>query len=75
MVAADHEWSRDEFTVTTLRRAAALLGSARVSRASFGILPKRTLLSEFFREVHAKEKVRDRVDALASTLQACAPQT
>jgi error-prone DNA polymerase len=53
----------------------ALLGSARVSRAGFGVTPKQSF-EEFathhrFRTIR---KVRDGEDALASTRDACAPQ-
>jgi nitrous oxidase accessory protein len=41
--------------------------SARLRRAGFGILPKRTSFSRL-----TPEKVRERVDAFVSTLQACA---
>ncbi|PYL31452.1 MAG: hypothetical protein DMF39_02805 [Verrucomicrobia bacterium] len=52
-----------------------ILGSARVSRAGFGVAPKRT-----FPEFHSvaclepREKVRDREDALPNTREACATQ-
>jgi hypothetical protein len=50
-------------------RPRADLGSARILRAGFGVPPKRTSHARM-----ASEKVRERVDAFASTLQACAPQ-
>jgi error-prone DNA polymerase len=53
-----------------------LLGSARVSRAGFGVSPKRTSLvnaGDSFCET--KRKVRDGEDAIASTRDACATQT
>ena len=45
------------------------LGSARVSRAGFGVPPTRTsfVLREPKRTFNAHGKVRDREDALAST--------
>ncbi len=54
----------------------AILGSARVSRAGFGVAPKRSLL----RHGHSlcceiPRKVGDREDALASMRDACATQT
>ena len=50
------------------------LGSARVSRAGFGVAPKRTF-AVFHRTTcfARRRKVRDREDALASTRDACAP--
>ncbi len=52
-----------------------LLGSARVSRAGFGVAPKQALL----RHGHVwcceiPRKVREREDALANTRDACATQ-
>jgi len=54
----------------------ALLGSARVSRAGFGVAPKQSF--EEFAIHHgfrAIKKVRDGEDALASTPDACAPES
>ena len=51
------------------------LGSARVSRAGFGVPPKRTLFFHYPKRFNAYGKVRDREDALASTRDACAPQS
>jgi nitrous oxidase accessory protein len=49
-----------------------ILGSARVSRAGFGVAPKRTFhRGSFFED---QSKVRDREDALASRRDARAPQ-
>jgi len=45
------------------------LGSARDSRAGFGVPPKRT-----FRNRSLLLKVRDSEDAVASTREACATQ-
>ena len=55
----------------------SILGSARVSRAGFGVTPNRTLLSISFitGENGMLREVRDREDALASTRDACATQT
>ncbi|PYK32077.1 MAG: hypothetical protein DME58_06525 [Verrucomicrobia bacterium] len=52
------------------------LGSARVSRAGFGVPPKRTLTVCYPSE-HSTftEKVRDCEGALASTRAACAPRS
>jgi error-prone DNA polymerase len=53
----------------------ALLGSARVSRAGFGVAPKQSF--ERFATRHefcASRKVRDREDAITSTRDACATQ-
>src|SRR5437867_7133021 len=52
----------------------AFLGSARLQRAGFGILPKRTFReSRFTTQVKSKQSSRMQ-NAFASTLQACAPQ-
>ena len=52
----------------------ALLRSARLQRAGFGILPKRTSLERRFTS-HIDSKKSSRMqNAFASTLQACAPQ-
>ena len=54
----------------------ALLGSARVSRAGFGVAPKQSL--ERFttrKEFCVSGKVRDGEDALANTRDACVPQS
>jgi error-prone DNA polymerase len=54
----------------------ALLGSARVSRAGFGVAPKQSF--ERFttrKEFCVSGKVRDGEDALANTRDACAPQS
>ena len=54
---------------------ALFLGSARVSRAGFGVAPKRTLpLRGSVPSYELPRKVRDREDALASTRDARAPQ-
>jgi hypothetical protein len=51
------------------------LGTARVSRAGFGVAPKRTsITSHFAFRLPRQRKVRDREDALASTRHACGPQ-
>jgi len=51
-------------------------GSARVSRAGFGVPPKRTSIkSQFCVHLLRRTKVRDRDDATASTRDACAPLT
>ncbi|MGH8100309.1 MAG: OB-fold nucleic acid binding domain-containing protein, partial [Chthoniobacterales bacterium] len=50
------------------------LGSARLQRAGFGILPKRTFLEMKFRAVLRPKKSSRMQNAFASTLQACAPQ-
>ncbi len=52
----------------------ALLGSARLQRAGFGILPKRTFLESRFTSQIQSEKSSRMPNAFASTLQACAPQ-
>ncbi|PYJ80603.1 MAG: error-prone DNA polymerase [Verrucomicrobia bacterium] len=53
----------------------AFLGSARVSRASFGVSPKQSFEAFATRNGFcASEKVRDGEDALANTRGACAPQ-
>ncbi len=52
-----------------MKRGSGTPGSARLQRAGFGILPKRT-----FSLSRAGRKVRDGGHAIASTLQACAPQ-
>src|SRR6188472_2079990 len=50
------------------------VGSARLQRAGFGILPKRTSLERRFTS-HIDSKKSSRMqNASASTLQACAPQ-
>src|ERR1700750_787142 len=52
----------------------AFLGSARLQRACFCMLPKRTFReSRFTREVKSKQSSQMQ-NAFASTLQACAPQ-
>src|ERR1700757_3350227 len=52
-----------------------ILGSARLQRAGFGILPKRTFLErKFTRQSDSKKSSRIQ-NVFASTLQACAPQT
>src|SRR5215470_11708237 len=49
-------------------------GSARLQRAGFGILPKRTFLqSRFTSQIECRKSLRMQ-NAFASTLQACAPQ-
>jgi hypothetical protein len=45
-------------------------GSARVSRAGFGVPPKQSFLQQC-----CQEKVRDREDAITSTRDACATQS
>ncbi len=60
-----------------VNRALALtpLGSARGSRAGFGVAPKQSsFVHRYIRCVERHRKVRDREDALASTRAACAPQ-
>jgi error-prone DNA polymerase len=53
----------------------AFLGSARLQRAGFGILPKRTFQeSRFTRHIQSNKSSRMQ-NAFASTLQACAPQS
>src|SRR5712671_3343001 len=53
----------------------AFLGSARLQRAGFGILPKRTFReSRFTTQIESKKSSRMQ-NAFASTLQACAPQS
>src|SRR5438309_983608 len=54
----------------------ALLGSARVSRAGFGVAPKQSF-EEFatYHRFRTIRKVRDGEDALASTRDACATQS
>ena len=48
-------------------------GSARVSRAGFGVAPKRTSpIHRACADDHILNKVRDREDALANTRDACA---
>jgi hypothetical protein len=65
---------RGHRNVSVLRRA--ILGSARVSRAGFGVAPKRTLsLRQHVRTYELQREVRDREDALANTRDARAPQT
>ena len=52
----------------------AFLGSARLQRAGFGILPKRTFReSRFTTQIESKQSSRMQ-HAFASTLEACAPQ-
>src|SRR6266550_1770292 len=52
----------------------AFLGSARLQRAGFGILPKRTFPeSRFTTQIESKKSSRMQ-NEFASTLQACAPQ-
>ena len=54
-------------------KAAVAEGSARVSRAGFGVAPKRTFLDLItIRIVRPYKKVREREDALANTRDACA---
>ena len=54
----------------------AILGSARVPRAGFGVSPKRTpFVHPCVRRWGFQTKVRDREDALANTRDARAPQT
>src|SRR5918996_1396152 len=48
------------------------LGSARVSRAGFGVAAKRPFLRTRFELLHSTRKVRDREDAIANTRDACA---
>jgi hypothetical protein len=52
-----------------------LPGSARVSRAGFGVSPKRPLTVFEPCNVRSKIKVRDGEDAIASTRDACATQS
>ena len=58
----------------------ARLGSARLQRAGFGILPKRTFVghllpgSHHHHRIHTYESSPPQ-NAAAGTLQACAPQT
>src|SRR5437867_9673663 len=52
----------------------AFLGSARLQRAGFGILPKRTFLESRFTDQIEPKKSSGMQNAFASTLQACAPQ-
>jgi hypothetical protein len=63
--------------VSVVRRA--ILGSARVSRAGFGVAPKRTSpVRQYVRDCELQREVRDREDALAPAgagRDACAPQT
>jgi hypothetical protein len=60
--------------VSVVRRA--ILGSARVSRAGFGVAPKRTSpVRQYVRSCELQREVRDREDALANTRDARAPQT
>ena len=59
--------------MSVVRRA--ILGSARISRAGFGVAPKRTLpLREHVPTCKLQREVRDREDALANTRDARAPQ-
>ena len=53
----------------------AFLGSARLQRAGFGILPKRTFLESRFTDQIEPKKSSRMQNAFASTLQACAPQS
>jgi len=51
------------------------LGSARFQRAGFGVPPKRTFIaSEFLADTRIAESSRWQ-NAIASTLQPCAPQS
>src|SRR6266404_4884625 len=52
----------------------AFLGSARLQRAGFGILPKRTFLESRFTNQIEPKKSSGMQNPFASTLQACAPQ-
>ncbi|PYJ28297.1 MAG: error-prone DNA polymerase [Verrucomicrobia bacterium] len=52
----------------------AFLGSARLQRAGFGILPKRTFLESRFTDQIEPKKSSGMQNPFASTLQACAPQ-
>ncbi|PYJ46933.1 MAG: hypothetical protein DME50_03405 [Verrucomicrobia bacterium] len=55
--------------------AHANLGSARVSRAGFGVTPKQAfLLHRYAPSPEVPIKVRNREDALANTRDACSPQ-
>ncbi|PYJ71843.1 MAG: hypothetical protein DME76_00620 [Verrucomicrobia bacterium] len=59
-----------------IRLARAILRSARVSRAGFGVAPKQAFPRHRFAPPgEVPIKVRDREDALANTRDACAPQT
>ena len=53
----------------------AFLGSARLQRAGFGILPKRTFRESRFTSQIESNKSSRMQNAFASTLQACAPQS
>jgi len=48
------------------------LGSARVSRAGFGVAPKRSSLRKTSGPKGGAREVRDSEDAIASTRDACA---
>ncbi len=52
----------------------AILGSARLQPAGFGILPKRTFLESRFTDQIEPKKSSGMQNPFASTLQACAPQ-
>jgi len=52
----------------------AFLGSARLQRAGFGILPKRTFLESRFTDQIEPKKSSGMQNPFASALQACAPQ-
>ena len=52
----------------------AFLGSARLQRAGFGILPKRTFRESRFTTQIESQKSSRMQHAFASTLEACAPQ-
>src|SRR6266404_5483666 len=52
----------------------AILGSARLQRAGFGILPKRTFLESRVTDQIEPKKSSGMQNPFASTLQACAPQ-
>jgi hypothetical protein len=57
------------------RLTQAILGSVRVSRAGFGVAPKRTW--HWYRLAagyESQRKVRDREDAIANTRDARVPQ-
>jgi hypothetical protein len=53
--------------------AMRILGSARLQRVGRGILPRRTFLSVSIPSVALRKSSRSQ-HAIASTLQACAPQ-
>src|SRR5438270_6893945 len=52
----------------------AFLGSARLQRAGFGILPKRTFLESRFTNQIEPKKSSEMQNAFANTRDACAPQ-